>query len=279
MAHAALRPRRGRRGSSCALTSDGDGAARCQVREFIDREQMVDAVRSSRDGTGTWSASASRDPSDGGKVVADPMNLGDGWVGFDTRRSSASPPRSSTTPCMQAVGSYEAVACCSSASGTGLGSTLIADGGDRADSSSARSSAPQGDYRGLRGRARARRSSARRVEAGGLRDGRAVQSGDGAGRDRARRERRRRARRAASPAAGAGPTRTPSPAGSASGPRLRSSRLDAATRRRQRGLGACGVPPAASASRRRVRSSCSASATETRSAWSASRRLATRRAK
>src|SRR5882762_11520200 len=63
-----------------------------------------------------------------GKVVAEPHNLGKGWVGFDFRKAFGRPAHVLNDAAMQAVGSYEGGKMLFLSLGTGLGSTLIVDG-------------------------------------------------------------------------------------------------------------------------------------------------------
>ena len=63
-----------------------------------------------------------------GKVVADPHNLGSGWVGFDFRKAFGRPTRIMNDAAMQAVGSYEGGRMLFLGLGTGLGSAMIVDG-------------------------------------------------------------------------------------------------------------------------------------------------------
>ena len=63
-----------------------------------------------------------------GKVVADPHNLGAGWVGFDFRKAFGRPTRIMNDAAMQAVGSYEGGRMLFLGLGTGLGSAMIVDG-------------------------------------------------------------------------------------------------------------------------------------------------------
>ena len=63
-----------------------------------------------------------------GKVVADPHNLGAGWVGFDFRKAVGRPTRIMNDAAMQAVGSYEGGRMLFLGLGTGLGSAMIVDG-------------------------------------------------------------------------------------------------------------------------------------------------------
>ena len=63
-----------------------------------------------------------------GKVVAEPVNLGDGWVGFDFEAAFGKPTKVVNDAVMQAVGSYEGGRMLFLGLGTGLGSAMIADG-------------------------------------------------------------------------------------------------------------------------------------------------------
>jgi polyphosphate glucokinase len=63
-----------------------------------------------------------------GKVIAEPVNLGDGWVGFDYESALGVPTKIVNDAVMQAVGSYQGGRMLFLGLGTGLGSALIADG-------------------------------------------------------------------------------------------------------------------------------------------------------
>ncbi len=63
-----------------------------------------------------------------GKVVAEPYNLGKGWVGFDFRKAFGRPTHVMNDAAMQAVGSYEGGRMLFLGLGTGLGSAMIVDG-------------------------------------------------------------------------------------------------------------------------------------------------------
>jgi polyphosphate glucokinase len=63
-----------------------------------------------------------------GKPVAEPVNLGTGWVGFDFEGAFGVPTKVVNDAVMQAIGSYEGGRMLFLGLGTGLGSTLIADG-------------------------------------------------------------------------------------------------------------------------------------------------------
>ena len=63
-----------------------------------------------------------------GKIVAEPHNLGSGWVGFDFRKAFGRPTRVMNDAAMQAIGSYEGGRMLFLGLGTGLGSAMIVDG-------------------------------------------------------------------------------------------------------------------------------------------------------
>lgn len=62
------------------------------------------------------------------RIVADPRNLGPGWVGFDFQRALGCPVKILNDAAMQALGSYEGHRMLFLGIGTGLGSTMIVDG-------------------------------------------------------------------------------------------------------------------------------------------------------
>ncbi len=63
-----------------------------------------------------------------GRVVAEPYNLGRGWVGFDFARAFGCPVKVVNDAAMQALGSYRGGKMLFIGLGTGLGSTMIVDG-------------------------------------------------------------------------------------------------------------------------------------------------------
>jgi polyphosphate glucokinase len=63
-----------------------------------------------------------------GKIIAEPHNLGKGWVGFDFRKALGRPTHILNDAAMQAIGSYEGGRMLYLGLGTGLGSALIVDG-------------------------------------------------------------------------------------------------------------------------------------------------------
>jgi polyphosphate glucokinase len=63
-----------------------------------------------------------------GRIVADPVNLGSGWVGYDYEAAFGKPTKVVNDAAMQALGSYEGGTMLFLGLGTGLGSALVADG-------------------------------------------------------------------------------------------------------------------------------------------------------
>jgi polyphosphate glucokinase len=63
-----------------------------------------------------------------GTAIAEPVNLGTGWVGFDFGAAFGVPTKVVNDAVMQAIGSYAGGRMLFLGLGTGLGSTLIADG-------------------------------------------------------------------------------------------------------------------------------------------------------
>lgn len=63
-----------------------------------------------------------------GRPLAEPYNLGKGWVGFDYRAAFGKPVKVINDAAMQALGSYKGGKMLFLGLGTGLGSTVIADG-------------------------------------------------------------------------------------------------------------------------------------------------------
>jgi polyphosphate glucokinase len=63
-----------------------------------------------------------------GYPVAEPRNLGAGWMGFDFRRAFGRPVKMVNDAAMQALGSYHGGRMLFLGLGTGLGSALIVDG-------------------------------------------------------------------------------------------------------------------------------------------------------
>jgi polyphosphate glucokinase len=107
---------------------------RRDVRQFesgphLTPREMVDHVHQL---TGDWTYDAVSIGYPGvvlhGKVVAEPHNLGSGWVGFDFRKAFGRPTHVVNDAAMQAIGSYEGGRMLFLGLGTGLGCALIVDG-------------------------------------------------------------------------------------------------------------------------------------------------------
>src|SRR5213080_2695753 len=103
-------------------------------REFasgptLTAEQMVAGVRTAAAG---WKYDAVSIGYPGpvlhGRPVAEPHNLGPGWVGFDFRKAFGRPVKIINDAAMQALGSYRGGRMLFLGLGTGLGSALIVDG-------------------------------------------------------------------------------------------------------------------------------------------------------
>jgi polyphosphate glucokinase len=92
-------------------------------------QQMVEGTLATVEGW-TWDAVTVGVPARirGGAVVAEPLNLGDGWVGFDFEAAFGRPTRVVNDAVMQAVGSYRGGRMLFLGLGTGLGSALVYDG-------------------------------------------------------------------------------------------------------------------------------------------------------
>jgi polyphosphate glucokinase len=63
-----------------------------------------------------------------GRIVADPHNMGPGWISFDFERAFSRPVKLINDAAMQALGSYDKGKMLFVGLGTGLGSALIAEG-------------------------------------------------------------------------------------------------------------------------------------------------------
>jgi polyphosphate glucokinase len=91
--------------------------------------QMVDAVKElAADWTWDCVSVGVPSPVHGGRVAAEPVNLGEGWLGFDYVTAFGKPTKVVNDAAMQALGSYEGGRMLFLGLGTGLGSALVADG-------------------------------------------------------------------------------------------------------------------------------------------------------
>ena len=105
-----------------------------EVREFISgpaltAAQMVASVRRLvKDWTYDAVSIGYPGPVLHGKVLAEPHNLGRGWVGFNFRKAFGRPTLVMNDAAMQAIGSYEGGRMLFLGLGTGLGTAMIVNG-------------------------------------------------------------------------------------------------------------------------------------------------------
>ena len=67
-------------------------------------------------------------PVKGGRILAEPVNLGRGWVRYDFRKAFRRPVRIINDAAMQALGSYDGASELFLGLGTGLGAALVVEG-------------------------------------------------------------------------------------------------------------------------------------------------------
>src|SRR5215211_7670112 len=112
-----------------ALLSDESEHRRFKSGPRLTPAAMVDGVLRLADGWSFERVSVGiPTPVRGGKPIAEPVNLGEGWVGFDFDEAFGVPTKVVNDAVMQAVGSYEGSRMLFLGLGTGLGSALIVDG-------------------------------------------------------------------------------------------------------------------------------------------------------
>jgi predicted NBD/HSP70 family sugar kinase len=179
-----------------ALASNEQEPRRFESGPTLTPQEMVEGVLAITDGW-SWDVVSTGIPTPvhGGMPIAEPVNLGHGWVGFDYEAAFGKPTKLVNDAAMQALGSYEGGRMLFLGLGTGLGSALIVD--------SVLEPLELGhlpfrkktfeDYVS----ARAREARQEEVEAGGVRGRRAPVGRDAARLRRHRRRRGGRARRAA----------------------------------------------------------------------------------
>jgi polyphosphate glucokinase len=92
-------------------------------------DEMVDAVKDLAEDW-AWEVVSIGVPSPvhGGRIAVEPVNLGDGWVGFDFAAAFGKPVRLVNDAAMQALGSYDNGKMLFLGLGTGLGSALVTEG-------------------------------------------------------------------------------------------------------------------------------------------------------
>jgi polyphosphate glucokinase len=112
-----------------ALTSNETERRRFKSGSSLTAREMVDGVLEVVEGW-QWDVVSVGIPSPvrNNKVISDPINLGKNWIDFDYEAAFGKPTKVVNDAAMQAVGSYEGGRMLFLGLGTGLGSTLIADG-------------------------------------------------------------------------------------------------------------------------------------------------------
>jgi polyphosphate glucokinase len=111
------------------VSSDGAESRRFASGPDLAPQIMVDRIAAL---TGDWSyesvSAGVPSPVHAGHVVAEPVNLGTGWVGFDFQEAFGRPTKVVNDAAMQALGSYEDGKMLFLGLGTGLGTALVFDG-------------------------------------------------------------------------------------------------------------------------------------------------------
>ena len=112
-----------------ALVSNEQERRRFVSGPDLTPQQMVEGVREITAGW-TWDVVSVGIPTPvrGGMPIAEPVNLGTGWVGFDYEQAFAKPTKVVNDAAMQALGSYEGGRMLFLGLGTGLGSAFVTDG-------------------------------------------------------------------------------------------------------------------------------------------------------
>jgi polyphosphate glucokinase len=117
-------------GSSVKILATGQTVARSfKSGSTLTPKQMVSRVKKlAADWTYDVVSIGYPGPVLAGRVIAEPPNLGRGWVGFDFARSFGRPVRVVNDAAMQALGSYKGGKMLFLGLGTGLGTTMIFEG-------------------------------------------------------------------------------------------------------------------------------------------------------
>jgi polyphosphate glucokinase len=112
-----------------ALRSTGGERRRFESGPDLTAPQMVEGVREL---TPDWDYDVVSvgipAPVREGKVAREPVNLGEGWVGFDFEQAFGKPTKVVNDAVMQALGDYQDGKMLFLGLGTGLGSALVVDG-------------------------------------------------------------------------------------------------------------------------------------------------------
>ena len=112
-----------------ALRSSGGERRRFESGPDLTPSQMVEGVREL---TPDWDYDVVSvgipAPVREGKVAREPVNLGEGWVGFDFEQAFGKPTKLVNDAVMQALGDYQGGVMLFLGLGTGLGSALVVDG-------------------------------------------------------------------------------------------------------------------------------------------------------
>jgi len=110
------------------LSSDGAESRRFASGPVLGAREMVDGVLGL---AGDWAfdkvSIGVPSPVRAGRILAEPVNLGTGWVGFDFEQAFGRPTKLVNDAAMQALGSYDGGKMLFLGLGTGLGSALIVD--------------------------------------------------------------------------------------------------------------------------------------------------------
>jgi polyphosphate glucokinase len=112
-----------------ALSSSGGERRRFESGPDLTARQMVDGVLEL---TSDWDYDVVSvgipAPVRDGRVVREPVNLGEGWVGFDFEQAFGKPTKVVNDAVMQALGEYQDGKMLFLGLGTGLGSALVVEG-------------------------------------------------------------------------------------------------------------------------------------------------------
>jgi len=112
-----------------ALPSSGGERRRFESGPDLTPTQMVEGVRELTPDWGYDVVSVGVPaPVREGKVAREPVNLGEGWVGFDFEHAFGKPTKVVNDAVMQALGDYQGGTMLFLGLGTGLGSALVVDG-------------------------------------------------------------------------------------------------------------------------------------------------------